>query len=184
MKKLITAVILMFCTMTTTAEPTGSLRAMMDTQITLIEYLKLQVQIDSLLGVVKDEKRQWGTEFGLYESIVERNLKFDYDADRLIYHVIPIDEPTFKSMKEAKAYCRALIVSQRRDVWVRSLFNSTPEGWGNSRINADDYEKGVFEHSIIQNYIPQKRIEDSEEGLFCKANLNGEGEIKSWSFSI
>lgn len=184
MKKLITAVILMFCTMTTTAEPTGSLRTMMDTNITLIEYLRLQVQIDSLLGVVKDEKRQWGTEFGLYESIVERNLRFDYDADRLIYYVIPIDEPTFKSMKEAKAYCRALIVNQRLDVWFRSLFNSSPEGWSNSVLNADDYEKGVFEHSIIQNFIPQERIEDSEEGLVCKANLNGEGEIKSWSFNI
>jgi hypothetical protein len=46
MKKLVLAAVVMLFSTTTMAEPSGSLKAMLNTPITLIEYLDLRLRIE------------------------------------------------------------------------------------------------------------------------------------------
>ena len=46
MKKIVLAAIVMLFSTTTMAEPTGSLKTMLNTPITLIEYLDLRLRIE------------------------------------------------------------------------------------------------------------------------------------------
>lgn len=186
MKKLVLAAVVMLFSTTTMAEPSGSLKAMLDTNITLIEYLDLKIGVESLRRQVTGRKTVWFANSTRYESVVEIHINFDYDESKLYWQYQPVDHPIFKTTKAAKEYCRALqkVEVENRSVLVLTSLGTSPLGWGNSKTNTKGYYEGIYANSVLRTIVFPENIEDSSELLVCRASLNKDMEIASWSFNI
>lgn len=167
----------------TSAAPDGSLRKMLDTKITLIEYITLQTDLRSLRRVAKGVVSEWGE----YSSVVEIYVDFDYDDSELSFVLRPVDGHYFSTIAKAKSYCRDLIREERFSLWLHLLTHSTPNGWSKSSLQAEDFEKQLYKSTKIETAVDRVYIEEElpeGESLRCKASLDDKGEIKNFSYNL
>jgi len=188
MKKLIAVALVLFST-ATAAEPSGSLKTMMETPISLIEYLELKVLLDSLKSIAKQDVSTWKVKDDQYKSVVTTSMFFDYSENKLIYELSPVTIHELNSIKHAKAYCRALIERHRHIAWFHSRFNTTPHGYGTGITLSEDFTKDALKNTVIRTTIKDiafmfANLPKNLPPLECKASLNEAGEIAKWSFNL
>jgi hypothetical protein len=169
----------------TSAAPDGSLREMLDTKITLIEYITLHTKLKSVERLATGDVTEWGD----YSSVVKLSAWFDYDDSELGFDLSPVDDHYFSTVAEAKSYCRGLIKTEQRDVWLTLLFYTTPNGWGRGGLGTDGFYEQLYKSSKIRVSIDGRQILEEElpEGeyfLRCKASLDDEGEVKNFSYNL
>ena len=171
------------------AEPSGSLKAMLNTQITLIEYLELKVLISDLDNRVMNYTSSWQAGEQKYETFVSMSVKFDYGENKLIFLLTPEVYDSFNSLENARAYCRALIEYKLGEVFGKILLDTTANGWGNSGTNNKGYFDGIRKNTILKTSIPGSQIEgvklpNNMLTFDCMAKMDETGEISSWSFNL
>lgn len=181
MKRLILAVVLIFFAASTTAEPSGALKAMLDTRISLLEYHELMVDIRSLNRRVKGDTTRWKANSRWYESIVEFNLFYDGE-NKLYFAFYPDDQSKFKTAEQAKQYCRGLLEAELSAAFLSVNAMKTPDRWWTSNAGGGDFKSAIFENTVLQLHFLGHQFEDSEAGYTCRANLNKDGEIAKFSF--
>lgn len=168
----------------TSSAPDGSLRAMLDTEITLIEYITLQTKLASIERLATGDVTKWGD----YSGAVHLDVVFDYDDSELIFAVVPVDRHYFSTVAEAKSYCRNLIRAERIDVWGLLIWYAKPNGWASGGLQTNDFLGLLAQSSKIRSIIGGARIEEElpegEYSLECIASLDDEGRIKSFSYNL
>ena len=168
----------------TSAAPDGSLRKMLDTEITLIEYITLKTELRSLTRLAKGEVSKWGE----YSSVVELSVKFDYGDGELTFVLNPVDDHYFSTIAEVKSYCRDLIREEQSAVWVQLLFYSTPNGWSMEGLDTDEFQDQLRESTKIRAFVFNNEIEEAlpegESYLICTASLDKDGKIKNFSYNL
>ena len=168
----------------TSAAPDGSLKKMLDTNITLIEYIALQTRLDSVERLATGEITKWGD----YSGVVKMSAWFSYKDGNLDFTLTPVDNHVFSTVAEAKSYCRDLIRAERRAVWLLLLLDSTPNGWSTASLDADEFQAQLYRSSIISTSIYEtniaEKVPDEEYRLECIASLDDEGKIKSFSYNL
>ena len=189
MKKLILAAVVMLFSTTTMAEPSGSLKAMLNTQITLIEYLELKVLIGNVQRGVGNHKSFWQAGEQNYKAVVNRYVEFDYEENKLVFSLHPMATHTFNSIENAKAYCQALIKTGNLFTQFGTGAYITPNGWGNSGTNNEGYLDGIRKNVVLKTSIYKGQFEggklpDNMRKLECIGRMDAKGEIASWSFNL
>ena len=189
MKKLILAAVVVLFSTTTTAEPSGSLRTMLNTQITLIEYLELKVLIGNVERRVGNYKSFWQAGGQNYEAVVNRYVKFDYEENKLIISLFPLATHTFNSIENAKAYCQELIKTENLFRGFSTGSFTEPNGWGNSGTNNNGYLDGIRKNVVLRTSIFKRQFEDGKlpdnmRELECMGRMDAKGKIASWSFNL
>lgn len=168
----------------TSAAPDGSLRKMLDTNITLIEYITLLTKLRSVERLAKGDASKWGE----YSSVVELSVNFDWDDSELTFELVAVDDHYHSSIAEAKSYCRDLIRAERMTVWLMLLFYSTPNGWHTGGLDTDEFQDQLRESTKIRASVDYREIEEElpegEYALHCTASLDKDAEIKSFSYNL
>lgn len=149
MKKIV-AILIALSSIHGLAAPSGSLKAMLDTRITLLEYYELHLKIFSIERLATDEKTTWSTEDALYESVVMYDVSLDFAESKLRHSIGLQEAPTFATIDEAKASCKSLIERSSKILKIIMADSITPNGWGNSATNDDDFLPNVRSNSIIE----------------------------------
>lgn len=186
LKRIVTAFVLpiLLISGSTFAAPDGSLRKMLDTQITVIEYIEIKTKLASIQRLATGNATKWGD----YSSVVELRVFFKYDDNELTFALVPVDDHYFSTIAEAKSYCRDLIKEERLIVWLLLIADSSPNGWSTARLETGDFFEQLYASSKIRVSINKKYIaEELPEGeyvLRCKASLDNEGEVKSFSYNL
>lgn len=187
MKKII-AILIALSSMHGLAAPSGSLKAMLDTKITLLEYYELRVDILNAKRLARNIKSSWGTEDALYRSVVTYGVSLDFAESKLVHNIYLEEDPTFATIDEAKASCKSLIEMSKSLLSVALRNYTTPSGWGNSATNDDDFLGNVTSNSIIKraefSWNIKEKLPDGEGALVCKASLDEDGNISQWSFNL
>ena len=186
LNRIVTAFVL--CTLLisapTFAAPDGSLRKMLDTKITLIEYITLYTKLTSVEREARGRTREWGD----YSSVVRLRVDFDYEDSELAFTLTPVEDHNFSTVAEAKPYCRDLIRAERLSVWALLFFNSEPNGWSTGSLDSDDFNEKLLKSSKIRTYIGKGQIEEElpegEYSLACTASLDEDGQIKNFSYNL
>lgn len=166
------------------AAPDGSLRKMLDTDITLIEYITLKTDLETVKRLAKGQATKWGD----YSSVVELRVFFKYDDSELSFNLFPVEDHYFSTVAKAKSYCRDLIRAERFDVWFQLLAYSSPNGWAASGVEAEGFRSQLYASTKIvvgvgRDYI-EEQLPEGESSLLCKAYLDDEGQIKSFSYNL
>ena len=168
----------------TSAAPDGSLRKMLDTNITLIEYITLQTRLKSVERLVTGEVTKWGD----YSGTVKLDVVFNYDDSELMFALAPVDKHYFSTVSEAKTYCRDLIRAERTSVFLLLSWYARPNGWSSGSLKTDDFFGRLSQSSKIRLLIVDSRIKEElpEEDFFleCIASLDDEGKIKNFSYNL
>lgn len=168
----------------TSAAPDGSLRKMLDTKITLIEYITLKTQLESVERLARGSITEWGN----YSSVVKLSASFDYGDGELTFRLMPEDDHSFSTLASAKSYCRDLIREERDIIWILLLMDSTPNGWITDSLETDDFFERLYGSSKIRVLITGSRITEklpeNEYYLECIASLDNEGKVKSFSYNL
>lgn len=189
MKKLVLAAVVMLFSTTTMAEPSGSLKTMLNTPITLIEYLEIKMLIANVQREAEPFESWWQAGERNYKAVVNRFVKFDYEENKLVFSLYPKATHTFNSIENAKVYCQALIKMEHIQISILIEDLTTPNGWGNSGTNSEGYLDGIRKNVILKTSIYKGNFEgvklpDNMETLECMASLNETGQISSWSFNL
>jgi hypothetical protein len=166
------------------AAPDGSLKKMLDTNITLIEYITLHVRLQSVERLAEGRVTKWGD----YSSVVRMSALFDFEDSELTIVLNPVDDHYFSTVAEAKSYCRDLIRAELLDVWMILVLNSTPSGWSTGSLGGDDFVEKLSESSKIRvsvrrTYIDEK-LPEEEYALNCTASLDKAGDIENFSYNL
>ncbi|MDB2616629.1 hypothetical protein N9Z13_06985 [Luminiphilus sp.] len=171
------------------AEPSGSLKAMLETKITLIEYYVLMTKIQNVHYLVVDRRISWG-DSPTHESLVQIYPSFDYENSKLKHDIQLFNYyyTELGSISDAKAYCKGILLSASWLLAENLLSYLRPNGWGNSKTNAKDFEDNVFANSTMETTVSSGQIaEDLPKGehkLECTASLDKYGQIYGWTFNI
>lgn len=186
MKFLVLVVGIVFSTVAT-AEPSGSLKTMMETPITLIEYIDIKTQLRHL----RSGPHIWAAGGKTYRAKFDGRVQFDYDENKLRFFVDAkgLAELSFKTLAEAKAYSQAMIEVESLYIFMLANDFSRPNGWGTKSTNAENFRGGVHENIIIENIIPTVLIEElrgkeSPHYLETEAHWDERGKIVRWSFNL
>lgn len=168
----------------TSAAPDGSLRKMLDTNITLIEYITLKTDLESVKRLAKGRTTKWGN----YSSVVELRVFFKYNDSELRFDLDPVDDHYFSTVAKAKSYCRDLIRAERFYVWLLLFSDSTPNGWSTGGLGVDGFRPQLYESAKIVSAVGRDYIEEQlpegEYGLTCVASLDNEGAVKNFSYNL
>lgn len=168
----------------TSAAPDGSLSKMLNTNITLIEYITLRTKLTSVERLATGKVTKWGD----YSSVVELSVNFDYDDSDLTFSLSAVDDHYFATISEAKSYCRDLIRAERMTVWITLLFYSTPSGWTRGDLDTDEFQNQLRESTKIRAAVGYREIEETlpegERFLECIASLDKDAEIKNFSYNL
>lgn len=166
----------------TSAAPDGSLRKMLDTNITLIEYITLQTQLRSVQRLATGRVTKWGD----YSGAVKLDLAFNYDDSELMFALVPVDKHFFSTISEAKTYCRDLIRAERNTVWGLLVWYAKPNGWSSGGLKTYDFLGQLTQSSKIRLIIHniEEELPEGEYSLECIASLDDEGKIKSFSYNL
>jgi hypothetical protein len=169
----------------TSAAPDGSLKKMLDTNITLIEYITLKTQLESVERLAVGLVTEWGD----YSSVVKLSAAFDYEDSELAFSLSPVVKPLFSTVAVAKPYCRDLIRAERLTVLILLLIDSTPNGWSSGSLKADGFYEKLYKSSKIRvsirsSDILKEKLPEGEIYLSCEASLDAEGEIKNFSYNL
>ena len=162
----------------------GSLRTMLETNITLMEYIEIKTGLESLERMTAGRVTKWGE----YSSVVKLRARLGYGHEVLRFHLEPLEDYSFSTIADAKSYCRDLIRAENRSVWILLLGSSTPNGWSNSKLGADDFYKRLFISSeirvIIEGYEIAEVLPEQESYLICDASLDEKGNVEKFSYNI
>ena len=168
----------------TSAAPDGSLRKMLDTKITLIEYITLRTQLRSVKRLATGEVTKWGD----YSGVVTMSVWFDHDDSDLTFALSAVDDHYHSTIAEAKSYCRDLIRAERREVWLVLFFYSSPSGWTTDTLDTDEFQERLRESTKIRASVGYKEIEEKlpegEVALHCTASLDKDAKIKNFSYNL
>lgn len=168
----------------TSAAPDGSLRKMLDTNITLIEYITLKTDLESVKRLATGRATTWGD----YSSVVELRVFFRYDDSELTFDLAPVDDHYFATVAEAKSYCRDLIKEERFWVAFHLFADSTPNGWSTVGLDVDDFRAQLYKSTkivvgVFRGNI-KEQLPEGEYSLVCRAYLDDEGAIKNFSYNL
>lgn len=169
----------------TLAEPNGALKKMLDFEITLLEYIELHTKLHSVerlaLGdvTVLDQYN-----FGL----VRLSATFDFDENELIFNLNPTNRESFSSIADAKSYCRNLITAEQFEVWFLLMDKTSPNGWSRGSVGSEEHLEELYKSSKLRHMIWKRQIEEElperVSYLECKASLDKDGELKSFSYNM
>lgn len=183
---LVTAFVLsgLLISMPTSAAPDGSLRKMLDTKITLIEYIELRTKLRSVERLATGVVTEWGD----YTSVVRLHTVFDHDDSELTFWLNPEDDHYFSTIAEAKSYCRDLIRKERLEVWLLLVVYSTPSGWTTDSLDTDEFQKKLYQSAKIVTALGREQVEEQlpeeEHVLRCEASLDDKGQVKNFSYNL
>jgi hypothetical protein len=186
LNRIVTAFVLfgLLISVPTSAAPDGSLRKMLDTKITLIEYITLRTDLESVKRLATGKVTKWGD----YSSVVELRVFFRYDDSELTFELVPANDHYFSTVAEAKSYCRDLSRAERSNVWLQLFADSSPNGWTANGVGAEGFRSQLYTSTKIvvgvdRGYI-KEQLPEGEYSLLCKAYLDDEGEIKNFSYNL
>jgi hypothetical protein len=157
---------------------------MLDTNITLIEYIALKAELYSVKRLATGRTTKWTG----YESIVSVSALFDYGDGELKLLLQPNDDPLFLTIGNAKSYCRGLIEAEQPHFWLLLTTGSTPNGWSNSALKRGVIYRDLFANTTINVMIDARNIKEEtpeeQSWLNCTASLSETGKIKDWSYNL
>lgn len=161
-----------------------SVTTMLNTNITLLEYIKLKARFIGIERAVSEKTTKWNG----YESVVEFDVWFDAREKELKVVLAPTISPSFQTIADAKEYCTQLIQAERLEAVILLSFGWRPNGWGNVSLNKEGFTENLLLSSKIATTVGQNQILESFPRktyvLQCEANINGGGEIIRWSYNF
>jgi hypothetical protein len=174
----------MLASVSVSAAPDGSLRKMLDTQITLLEYIEIKTKLESIERLATGKSTRWGRYYG----VVKLSARFDYEEGELIFDLEPVDTHDFSTVAEAKSYCRDLISAERIIVWLLLVTESKPNGWSIGLLDTDDFFEKLYGSSKIRVSVVKTEIAEElperENFLECEASLDNKGKVKRFSYNL
>ena len=161
-----------------------STTTMLNTNITLLEYIKLNARFIGIERAVSEKTTKWNG----YESVVGFDVSFDAREKELNIVLDPTISPSFQTIADAKEYCTQLIQAERLEAIILLSFGWRPNGWGNVGLNKEDFSENLLLSSKITTRVGENQILESfpRKAYFlnCEASINGAGEIIRWSYNL
>lgn len=161
-----------------------SLTTMLNTNITLLEYIKLNARFIGIERAASEKTTKWNG----YESVVGFDVSFDAREKELNIVLDPTISPSFETIADAKEYCTQLIQAERMDAVILLSFGWRPNGWGNVGLSKEGFSENLLLSSRITTRVGENQIVEpfprKAYFLNCEASINGGGEIISWTYNL